>query len=177
MSTENPWTGPSPLPMTMTTSENSSQHVLSEIDTWINTCTVHAFVLTCVTDSNCHGFMVSPHRHGEERPFTKSVKQHFSVTNMAWSSGHSSPTYTHLDEQATNMNNLFLTIVAQETLWLIAGNTRGKALHVLLHHVKHGGHQSMVVQWWRSNGIQKLAHSLKTANKSFFLVNSLEGHL
>ena len=154
--------------MTMTASENSSQHVLSEIDTYINTCTCKSQLLTCISDSNSHGFMVSPHRHGEERPFTKSVKQHFSVTNMAWSSGHLSPTYTpkhHLDEQASSMNNLFLTIAAQETLWLFAGITRGKAVHVALHKVKHGGQHSMVVQWWCSSGVQKLANILKTARK------------
>ena len=168
MPTKNPWTWLTPL--LMTTASKNSLHVLSEIDTWINTCTVHAFVLTCITDSNCHGFMISPHKYGEERPFTKSVKHHFSVTNMVWSSGHSSPTTHHLDEQPTSMNNLFLTIIAQETLWLIVGNTRGKVLHVLLHHIKHGGHQSMVVKCWRS-------HTASQWWTKAFLSSSLERNL
>ena len=37
-----------------------------------------------MTDSTTQGFTVRPHGHGEERPSTRSEKQHLSVTNKAW---------------------------------------------------------------------------------------------
>ena len=36
-------------------------------------------MLTCTTDSMVQGFTVRPHGHGEERPSTRSEKQHLSV--------------------------------------------------------------------------------------------------
>ena len=47
-----------------------------------------------MTDFTAQGFIVRPQGHGEERPSTRSEKQHRSVTNNAWSSWCSSPTYT-----------------------------------------------------------------------------------
>ena len=80
--------------MRMAAEENSSKHVsflILKISACIPTYACILSVLTWVTDSNFRGFIVvSPHRQWEERPYTK---QHFSVTNMAWSSGHSSSTY------------------------------------------------------------------------------------
>ena len=99
---------------------------------------------------------------------------------MAWSSGYLSPTYTpkyHLDEQASSMNNLFLTIAAQKTLYLFVEITKGKLRTLRSTRLNVADNTPWCPVAALQQDSEACIHPQNSEKRLPFLIFSLEGHL